>query len=225
MSKRLKVSVICGFFVLTSSPLLAASAVDLFPSGKTSAEFVSPVFDPKAVEIGARWGAAMEKEKAFFSEYASKYAERTPSTSAALPWHEKMGVSSQDYSYMVEKFRKPELKKMLDAEIVVVKKGSKLEVMTSYAGLKNPPIIFDTTTEQITVGRVSYGKPTFNSGRSQLELIGRYVPGYEWKFSKDSSASGYIHIGRLPEEDKCLLNLSVISGPPTPILGSFRFKC
>ncbi len=225
MSKRLTVSAICGFLVLTSSPLLAASSVELFPSGKISAEFVSPVFDPKAVEIGTRWGAAMEKEKAFFSEYASKYAERNPSASAALPWHEKMGVSSQDYSYMVAKLRKPQLKKMLDAEIVVEKKGSKLEITTSYAGLKNPPIVLDTTTEQITVGRVSYGKPTFNSGRSQLELVGRYVPGYEWKHSKDSSTSGYIHIGRLPEEGKCLLNLSVVSGPSTPILGSFRFKC
>ena len=225
MSKQLSLSVICGFLVLTSLPLRAASSVALFPTSKTKAEFVSPVFDKKAMEIGAKWGATMEKEKAFFSEYATKHAEKNPGSGAALPWHEKMGISSQDYSYMVEKLRRPQLQKVFDAEIDVEKKGSKLIITTSYSGLKNSPIEFDTESEQMTVGRVSYGKPSFNAGRSQLELIGRYVPGYEWKLSKNASASGYIHIGRLPEEDKCLLNLSVLSGPPTPIMGSFRFKC
>ncbi len=225
MSKRASLSVICGFFVLTSLPLRAASSALLFPTAKTSAEFVSPVFDAKAVEIGTRWSAAMDKEQVFFSEYAKKYAEKNPNTAAAFPWHEKMGVSSQDYSYLVEKLRRPQLQKMFDAEIDVEKKGSKLIITTSYSGLTNSPIIFDTASEQITVGRVSYGKPSFNGGRSQLELIGRYVPGYEWKLSKDVSSSGFIHIGRLPEEDKCLLNLSVLAGPSAPIMGSFRFKC
>lgn len=225
MSKNLSVSVISLFIILTSSPLRAASSVGLFPTSRTKAEFVSPVFDHKALEIGAKWGAAMEKEKVFFSEYASKHAERNPSSGAALPWHEKMGVTNQDYAYMVEKLRRPQLKKMFDAEIDVEKKGSKLVIITSYSGITNAPLVFDTETEQMTVGRISYGKPSMNAGRSQLELIGRYVPGYEWKLSKNSSASGYIHIGRLQEEDKCLLNLSVLSGPPAPIMGSFRYKC
>ena len=225
MSKQLSLSVTCGILVLMSLPLRAASSAALFPTGKTKAEFVSPIFDKKAMEIGSKWGAAMEKEKTFFSEYASKHAERNPGSTAALPWHEKMGISSQDYAYMVEKLRRPQLQKMFDADIDVLKKGSKLFITISYSGIKNAPLVFDTESEVMTVGRTSYGKPSFNAGRSQLELIGRYVPGFEWKLAKNTSGSGYIHIGRLPEEDKCLLNLSVLSGPSTPVMGSFRFKC
>jgi len=210
---------------LASLPLQAASSVSLFPRIKTKAEFVSPVFDQKAVDISKKWSAAMEREKSFFASYSEKYADRSQNPSAALPWHEKMDVSSQDYSYMVEKLKKPNLQKIFDAEIDVEKKGAKLIITTSYAGLKNPSIVFDTANEQISIGRVNYGKPTYNEGRSHLELIGRYVPGFEWRLTKDNATEGYIHIGRMPELGQCLLNLLVISGPPTPIMGSFLYKC
>jgi hypothetical protein len=225
MSKRSRLSLICGFVVLASQPLIAASSSLLIPKSKVTAEFVSPVFDEKAVGIATKWSEAMDKEKVFFTKYAEEFTARNQNASAALPWHEKMGISSSDYYFMIEKLRKPKLQKVFDAEIDVEKKGTKLFLTTSFSGLKNPPIVFDIATEQMTIGRVSYGKPTFNAGRNHLELIGRYVPGYEWKLSKDSSASGYIHIGRLQEDGKCLMNLSVMSGPPTPILGSFRYKC
>lgn len=201
---------------LLGQPVPAAFAASgpaaLLPASSGKAEFVQPKYDEKALAISTRMATAVG-------------AGKTPT------------VSQAEQEYMQAMLKSPALVRVADSAFSVERQGDLIRIRIAFPGTTIQPdlpgasgpgtlLIFDPRSGDLMVGRTKMGKPRYNEGKSPLGLAGRYVPGFEWSVKTGTMPAAFVHVGQIPNEPgKCLLNLSVMTDPAAPAIGSYRYSC
>jgi hypothetical protein len=190
----------------------ASGPAALLPASSGKVEFVQPKYDEKAVAISTRMATAVGAGKA-------------------------PAVSQAEQEYMQARLKSPSLVRVADSELSVELHGDLTHIRIAFPGVSAQPglpgaaspgtlLVFNPRTGEMTVGRTKLGKPHFNEGKTPLGLAGRYVPGFEWTIKKGTMPAAFVHVGQIPNEPgKCLLNLSVMTEPTSPAIGSYRYAC
>lgn len=200
--------------LLCRGPAAAAAAgpAALLPQASGELEFVQPKYDDKAVAIGNRMAAAVGQGK-------------------------QPGVTKAEQDYMQAKLKSPALVKVAVSSVTVRRQGDDLHIRIAApgapaaAGLPGDAapgtgLVYNTVTGELRIGRTQFGKPRVNEGKTPLDLVGKYVPGFEWTLKNSKVPTAFVHVGRIPNQPgKCLLNLSVMTDPTSPAFGSYRYDC
>lgn len=209
---------------LSALRVSAAEAGKLLPSASGVIELVSPKFDEKAIKINDKIVKAWAVHRKILDAHSEQNA------GGGLVWHEKMGVTRDELLYMLDKFRSPIFVKIHDAAVKVERKGDIIHLRVNPYGVHAANIAshlsYELKTGMMSLDKTRFLKPRFNDVTHPMEKVGRFVPGYEWALSRELSVTGFVHVGKIPNEPgKCLLNLSVIDNPGKPAFGSYRYNC
>jgi hypothetical protein len=168
--------------VITASCLIAAE--DSFPPvGQHKVDLLTVGMTKEAEAIGRKLQQSLAADPAWLESYMK---ETAPKPGEPLPYHQKMGITKDEYATFLEAAKTMGLRKLSDAFITFDKAQGKLTMHIEGVALPSDTFVFSQDGQTMKCSLGSAGEPKAIDQKNEAAPAGAWT-GRQWTVSEGSS--------------------------------------
>jgi hypothetical protein len=162
------------------APGVMAGGIEFPPAGRYKADLLSPATTPEAEAIGLKLQQAMAADPAWFQSYLQ---EAGLEPGQLLPYHEKMGITEEEYAAVLEAAKSMGLKKLSDAYVSFAEAQGRLTMHIEGVALPTYTFVFSSGGQEMKCTLGSSAAPTAINQKDESSPAGAWK-GSQWVVTK-----------------------------------------